>query len=336
MTDPAPSPAHFFETVNSFHRSAAVKAAIELSVFSTIGNEAKNTQAIAKDCNASERGIRILCDFLVVHGLLTKQECFYRLTPDSAVFLDRNSPAYCGGAIEFMLSPTMINGFNELTEAVRIGGQAASKEGVVEPDHPVWVRFARAMAPLMMMPAHLMAELVDQHPGQEIKVLDIAAGHGLFGIAFAQRNPKAKITALDWTPVLQVAQENAVNAGVRDRFKTLEGSAFDVNFGNGYDLVLLTNFLHHFDRSTCEQLLKKVRAALADGGRAITLEFVPNEDRVSPPIPAAFSLIMLSNTPAGDAYTFGELERMFKEAGFSQSALHPLPPTFQSVVISRK
>ncbi len=62
----------------------------------------------------------------------------------------------------------------------------------------------------------------------------------------------------------------------------LPGSAFDVEFGGPYDTVLLTNFLHHFDKPTCVSLLKKVRASLKPGGKAATLEFVPNEDRVSP------------------------------------------------------
>ena len=136
--------------------------------------------------------------------------------------------------------------------------------------------------------------------------------------------------------MLEVAKENAQKAGDADRYNTLEGSAFDVEFGSGYDLVLLTNFLHHFDPPTCETLLRKVHGALADGGRAVTLEFVPNEDRVTPPDAAGFSMMMLTSTPSGDAYTFSELERMFANAGFSRSTLHPLPPTIQQVVISEK
>ncbi|HEU4432954.1 MAG TPA: hypothetical protein VFR51_06125, partial [Pyrinomonadaceae bacterium] len=82
--------------------------------------------------------------------------------------------------------------------------------------------------------------------------------------------------------------------------------------------------------------LRKVHAALADGGRAVTLEFVPNEDRVTPPDAAGFSMMMLISTPSGDAYTFPELERMAANAGFSRSTVHPLPPTFQTAVISEK
>ena len=196
--------------------------------------------------------------------------------------------------------------------------------------------YTRAMAPLMAMPAQLMAKLADPAADGKLKILDIAAGHGLFGIGFATNNQQAEIVALDWPKVLEVAQENASKAGVADRYSTIAGSAFDVDYGTGHDLVLLTNFLHHFDPPTCETLLGKVHASLAEGGRAVTLEFVPDEDRISPPDAAAFSVMMLGSTPSGDAYTFSDLERMFANAGFASSEFHELPPTIQRVVISQK
>jgi len=130
--------------------------------------------------------------------------------------------------------------------------------------------------------------------------------------------------------------ENAGKSGIADRYQTIPGSAFDVDYGNGFDLVLLTNFLHHFDPPTCETLLRKVHGALAKDGRAVILEFVPNEDRISPPETAAFSLMMLGSTPAGDAYTFPELERMCGAAGFAGSEIHQLPPSIQQVIIAHK
>jgi hypothetical protein len=99
------------------------------------------------------------------------------------------------------------------------------------------------------------------------------------------------------------------------------GSAFDVDYGTGFDLVLLTNFLHHFDKATCEKLLSKVHAALADGV-AVALRFVPNDDRITPPQAASFSMQMLGGTLMGDAYTFAELEQMAQNAGFTRSEMH--------------
>lgn len=166
-------------------------------------------------------------------------------------------------------------------------------------------------------------------------MLDIAAGHGMFGIALAKHNPHAEIYALDWPGVLAVAQENAEKAGVATRHHLLPGSAFTTDFGSSYDVILLTGFLHHFDPPTNETLLRKVKAALAPNGVVATLEFVPNEDRVSPPQAASFSLTMLGATPFGDAYPISEHEKMFHAAGFSQNELHPLHGP-QSLILSRR
>jgi 2-polyprenyl-3-methyl-5-hydroxy-6-metoxy-1,4-benzoquinol methylase len=331
-----PTPALLFDTLNAHQRTEAIKAAIELGLFTRIAEGKVTAAQIAQACDASERGTRILCDFLVINGFLTKQNGSYALTQDSAVFLDQHSPAYMGGVIDFILSPAVVDNFKQLTAAVKKGGTAAAEETPLEPHHPMWVKFARAMAPMMAMPAQQLAPLVDPDANQKLKILDIAAGHGLYGLAFAKRNPNAEVVAVDWPNVLEVAKENAQAAGVADRYHTKAGSAFDVDYGTGYDLVLLTNFLHHFDVPTCENLLRKVRAALKDGGRAVTLEFIPNADRVTPPQAAAFSIMMLGMTPAGDAYTFAELENMFRNTGFARSEMFELPPTIQRVVISYK
>ncbi len=330
----APSPSLFFNTVNAYQRTAAIKAAIQLDLFTAIGEGLQTAPSLAERCAASERGIRILCDYLAITGFLTKEAKYYHLTPDSQMFLNRHSPGYVGSAIEFLLSPTLADGFKDLAAAACKGGTVMPEEGTLAPEHPVWVEFARAMAPMMALPAQLITKLVDSDSSQKLKVLDIAASHGMFGIAFAQPNPNAEVVAVDWPSVLEVAKENAQSAGVGDRFHTIAGSAFEVDYGSDYDLILLPNFLHHFDVATCEKLLKKVHAALAEGGRAVTLEFVPNQDRVSPPEAAAFSLVMLATTPNGDAYTFAEFEQMFSNAGFSSSKLYPLPPTLQQVIIS--
>jgi ubiquinone/menaquinone biosynthesis C-methylase UbiE len=188
------------------------------------------------------------------------------------------------------------------------------------------------MAPMMAPMAGPLGRIVLQDRSGPMRVLDIAAGHGLFGIEIAKQHPEAHIVALDWEQVLQVAYANACVAGVGERFERLPGSAFEVDYGGPYDAVLLTNFLHHFEVPVCVDLLKKVRAALKPGGVSATLDFVPNEDRVSPPMAAGFSLTMLVTTAAGDAYTFRQLADMHQEAGFTKIAAHPVPNSPHTVV----
>jgi 2-polyprenyl-3-methyl-5-hydroxy-6-metoxy-1,4-benzoquinol methylase len=328
------SPELFFTTINAYQRTEALKAALEIALFTAIGPDGKTAAEIATACAASERGIRILSDYMTICGFLVKEGDTYRLTEDSAVFLDRNSSAYLGGTTRFLASPDLVDHFSRLADAVRRGGTADDRGGTTVDEFDGWVKFARGMAPMMRPASFEIAELVDPTAEKGLRILDIAAGHGLFGIAFAQRNPGVTVVAQDWGKVLDVAFENATAAGVADRYERLPGSAFDVSFGEGYDVVLLTNFLHHFDIPTCVGLLKKVRAALAPGGRVATLEFVPNEDRVTPMTSAAFSLVMLASTPGGDAYTFSELAAMFAEAGFSRSELFQLHRSPAQAVMS--
>jgi 2-polyprenyl-3-methyl-5-hydroxy-6-metoxy-1,4-benzoquinol methylase len=336
MSPQGPSPALFFDTLSAFQRTEALKAAVELDLFSQIALGHHTPAELAQACQAAPRGIRILADFLTIAGFLHKHGDRYELSEDTKVFLDRKSPGYMGDTLHFMLGPGIRESFEKLTSAVRRGGTAISEEGTVSHDNPIWVEFARAMGPLMRMPAQLLAGLIGGDKTQPLRVLDVAAGHGLFGITLAQHYPHAHVTALDWANVLAVASENAQHANVADRHTLLPGSAFDVSWGGPYDVVLLTNFFHHFDVPTCERLAAKAFAALAPGGRALTLEFIPEPDRVTPPATATFALTMLATTAHGDAYTFEEYESFFASAGFLRSEFHALPPTTQQAVVSYK
>jgi len=331
------TPERIFNTLNAHEQTAALLTAIELDIFSAIGAGANTAALIAAKTGATEKGARVLCDFMTVHGFLTKDQGKYALTQESAFFLDRKSPACLASMAGFLGSKQTRTRFDTLTEAVRKGGSVWKEGGDnTKPNDEFWVAFARSMAGLAAPSSHFIAELIGAEEGRPCKVLDIAAGHGMYGITIARKNPRAEIVALDWPNVLSVARENAQKFGVGDRFSVRGGSAFEAEMGDGYDYVLLTNIFHHFDVPTCEKLMRRVQAALKPGGKAITLEFVPNEDRVTPPTAAAFSLIMLANTDSGDAYTFSEYEKMFRNAGFAKSTLHPVPEMPQQVIVSEK
>ena len=308
-----------------------MKAAIELDLFSAISSGSRTAKEIAASIGATERGVRILCDYLVINNLLLKEGDRYSLGINAATFLDRNSQACFASAIKFLQDPRLAARFDNLAQTIRAG---LPDEGTVSHENPLWVEFARNMAPMIFPSATDLAEmLAGEAP---LRVLDIAAGHGLFGISIARRNPQATITALDWPSVIAVARENAQKFGVADRHSTIEGDAFQVEFGGPYDMILVTNFFHHFDRATCERLMGKILNALAPGGRCVTLDFVPNEDRVSPPAPASFAMNMLGGTPLGDAYTFAEYESMFRNAGFGSATKRDLPRGPQSVIVTQR
>jgi methylase of polypeptide subunit release factors len=88
------------------------------------------------------------------------------------------------------------------------------------PDDPILVEFARHMSPIAMSACGIVP--LTAEPGRSIKVLDIAARPGIYGILVAHYNPAAEVFAVDWANV-QVAQENT--AKIRRR-RSLSYSAW--------------------------------------------------------------------------------------------------------------
>jgi predicted nicotinamide N-methyase len=271
--------------------------------------------------------VRILCDYLTVHGFLEKHDDQYRLTASTELFLTTSSPAWMGSVVHFLCSPEMMGLFlDDPVAFVRNGGSPGLAS--VAPDNPIWIKFAKAMVPFVAP----VANDITQWSTPPKRVLDIAAGHGMFGIAVAKAIPGAEITAIDWQAVVEIAVENAAQAGVEGRYHAVPGSAFEIEWGTGFDLILLTNFLHHFDQETCVDLLKRARASMSAGGRVVAVDLVPNPDRISPPFPAMFPFVMLGTTPSGDAYTTREYEEMGRAAGFQKVEIALVPPTPESFI----
>lgn len=325
------NPGRVHQALTSYQLAMALKGALDLDIFTHISLGASTAESIAGRCQATVKGTRVLCDYLTVQGFLSKSGDSYALLEDTGELLDRNSPSYIGSVASFFTHPVMVRKYSDVAALVRNGGAV---DHTLAPNEPVWVDFARYMAPMFDVPARLVAPQVTQ-PGVAARVLDIAAGHGLFGIHVGLYNPQAEITFQDWPNVLEVAEENAVKLGLADRYRTIPGSAFEVELGADYDVVLLPNFLHHFDYATNLTLLRRVYRALKPGGVAAVIEFVPNDDRISPPDGALFAMRMLGTTPSGDAYTFAELARMLHESGFGQAEARSLAPAHQQLILAR-
>ena len=236
-----PSPDLFLDAALGYQKTASIKAAIALDLFTALAEEDGNAERVASRTKASSRGVRILCDYLTVHGFLTKDGTRYRLTPSTSIFLTTTSPAWMGSVVDFLASPEMMNLWGEDPAGfVHNGGSVGL--GSVAPDHPMWVKFAKAMVPFMAPVVHGVLAEVTKWPTAPKRILDVAAGHGMFGISLAQALPQAQVTAIDWPQVLEVARENAQRAGVADRYEIVPGNAFEVGWGAGRDLVLLANF----------------------------------------------------------------------------------------------
>jgi hypothetical protein len=132
--------------LQAHQRTAALKAAIDPDVFRAIGDGPGDVASIARHASASERGIRILCDFLTISGVLAKEDGRYRHTPASAAFLDPRSPSCLASIAQFLSNQAMREPYEHLAEIVRTGRTILPGDGSVEPENPIWVQFAETMA----------------------------------------------------------------------------------------------------------------------------------------------------------------------------------------------
>ena len=207
------NPGLVFEMLQANQRTAALKAAIELDIFRAVGQGPGDVASIARHCSASERGIRILCDFLVINGVLERERALPAHAHERG--LSRPGLACLHGIHRPFIGPPELNESFEPSCRYRACrphppprsrhrrarqsrlGFVRRKDGADDGSHGRPAGRGRAR----------------RHTGP-MHVLDIAAGHGLFGIEIAKQNPQAHVTGLDWAPVLRVALENARKAGV--------------------------------------------------------------------------------------------------------------------------
>jgi 2-polyprenyl-3-methyl-5-hydroxy-6-metoxy-1,4-benzoquinol methylase len=326
-----PTPLPFIDAVLSYQKTAAIKAAVDIGLFEAIGSAGADAETIAVRVGASARGVRILCDYLTVLGFLGKSGSLWRQEPVASAFIDKTSPTSMASIVRFLAGPEFLRLFLEDPAGyIRRGG--AEGLACMAPEDPIWVTFAESMTPFTLAAAKATAAHVAAWPTPPRRVLDVAAGGGMFGICVAQACREASVVAVDWRDVVAVAGRNAEQAGVGERYKTLVGDAFSVDWGGGYDLVLLPNILHHFEHASCVALLRRVRDSLSPSGRAIIIEFVPNDDRITPPIPASFAFMMVATTQQGDAFTEAEYAAMARDAGLRAEAAVPLPPSPERLI----
>jgi len=305
-------PNWILEEISAFERSLALRTAIEMGIFTHIGRGLNTARALAEVVEASERGVSSLCDYLTVQEHLQKRGRRYVLTLNSRIYLSEDSPAYFGSAARFMASDEYVRALCELRSTVRRGRARSPGEN--------WVSYAQCMAPL----AADVADFVGQSFGRgdrPIQILDVAAGHGLYGIAVGMRNSQSHVYACDSTPVLRIARRNARKAGLTSRYHLLPGDLRRTNLAGPYDLIIAANVAHHLTEQENVQLFRKCYTALKQSGQVVLIDFVVHPDRVEPKLDAAFAFHLFA-TGSQEVYTFKQYRKILKTAGFQKVALN--------------
>jgi ubiquinone/menaquinone biosynthesis C-methylase UbiE len=300
----------------SFGPARVLTTALQLRVFSLIAAGQATAQEIAQAATASERGMRMLLDALVGFQLLGKTGGRYELTPLAAQYLVREEPDYIGGMME---GERMFEAWSHLTEVVRTGRPPHRIEAqeVAEQFFPILVRSLHVANREPSRRAARALGAGTSHQG--MKVVDVACGSGIWGIAIAEADAQARVTAQDFPGMFETTREYLKRHGVEDRYDFLPGDLKEVDFGEDrFDLALLGNIVHSEGERSSRDLFKRLRRALKPSGRIVIIDMLPNDERTGPPFALLFALNMLINTEEGGTYTMEEYTGWLNDAGFAR------------------
>ncbi len=295
-----------------------LEAAIRHRVFDVLDSGPKTVDEVHKETSASVRGLTAIMNALVGLDFLAKdRQDRYSLTPESAAFLVSTKPSFQGGLLRHV-SEQLIPNWLHLNEVVATGEpvRSVNQQGN---GSEFFKQFVNDIFPMSYPAAQVLARHLNAGGGRTVRVLDLAAGSGVWGIALAQSSEHIRVTAVDWPDVIPVTRGTVGRFGLANRFSFVEGDLLKADFGSDYDIATLGHILHSEGREHSRVLLAKTFGALASGGTIAIAEFLVNADRKGPVNGLFFAVNMLVNTDNGDTYSFEEIRGWLAEAGFTDA-----------------
>lgn len=300
------------DLMHGYWRSAILFTAVHYDIFGWLGKKGMGPGIVARKARISERGSAILLDALAVMGLLRKSKGKYYNTPLSSQFLVPGASSYLGDSIKHNKGLWKL--WTDLDEAVATG--RGVREQLGQRSEAETVNFILAMENTARRRAKQVLKLVAVSDVR--RMLDVGGGPATYPIVFAAKNENLHATVLDLRIPLNVAREKVKEAGLQKRIKLVEGDYFRVEFGTGYDLVLISNILHSMSPGRARLVVGKSFNALVPGGRIVIHDFLPNEERTGPEWPILFAVNMLVATESGNTYTYDEICAWLRSAGFQE------------------
>src|SRR5436853_3730332 len=312
------TPERLMELSFAYAPPMIISAGVSNRVFDSLEGDAKTTEQVAGETGASARALGILMNALVGLGLLKKnRQGKYSLTPESAAFLLSKRPGTHAGFFG-AIAPQLISKWLRLTDIVREGRPAVAVNQEIEGTE-FFSQLVENIIPMSYPAAKKLGDhLKIEKTKDEIRVLDLAAGSGIWGIALAQESPRVRVSAVEWAGMIPTTKRITEKYGVRDRFNFVEGDLLEADFGNGYDIATLGHIVNSEGEDRSRKLLKKTFRALKPGGVIAIAEWLVNDQRTEPLPALMFAVQMLVNTENGDTFSFNEIKRWLEEAGFKK------------------
>lgn len=311
MKTAAQNSAELLSLTGGYRPAVILMTAVQLGIFDVLSDQNIFARELAQIMKTDMRALIILLNALVSIGFLEKEGERYKNSQKSKEMLVKGCDNYLGDIIkhDFHLTKRWI----QLPEVVRTGKP-------VSRDQNAWSSgqqrdFIMAMENLGKNSARQLLEILDFSTVR--RFLDVGGGPGTFSIMFCRQYPEMHAVIFDLPGVVTIAQEQIKQSGLDDRITTCEGDYDLDSFGDGYDVVFLSNIIHSIGEESIEKLFKKSYLSLNHGGKIMVKDFISEENMVSPPHAAIFSVNMLIGTEQGRCYSRNEIEKWLTDVNFT-------------------
>ncbi len=300
------------ERIRAFQDSRAILTALELDLFTAVGDGAGAVEVAAK-LRTDPRATEMLLNALVSLRLLVKQAGVFHNSPAAARYFAAGSRDNAQPAL--LHTAHLWQRWSTLTDCVR-AGTAVTPDEIADRGQG----WTEAFIAAMHRNASERAPLVVRAVGAESirRMLDVGGGSGAYSIAFARANSALRADILDLATVEPIARRHIQEAGVTGRVQVRAGDLRSDRLGEGYDLVFVSAICHMLSAEENLDLLRRCREALAPGGRVVIQDFILEADKTAPRFAALFALNMLVGTPGGSSYSEPEYAAWLGEAGFRE------------------
>ncbi len=296
----------------AYQKSKVLLTALELDIFTALGDSEKTSDELSSELNAQPEALEKLLNALCSLNLLVKHINTYQNTAGTARFLVRGKDEYIGSLNHIA---NLWETWGELTEVVKTG--KSSKYKSLDEKDSAWIKdYVDSLHAQSSMKAPDIISLLDLKGVK--RVLDIGCGSAIYCIAFVKAKPDLKAVAFDHPNIIRETQKYIEYENLNSRIEPISGDALTDEFGDGFDLIFISDLISQYSLFENIDIFKRAHAALNPGGKLVVQDYIIDDDKLGPLKAVMESINMLVNTPTGNIYTQTDLWIMMKEAGFPE------------------
>jgi hypothetical protein len=283
------------------YRAARVlHVANDLDIFTILSEKEMSAQQICQRVKGKPEMTEKLLVACTAMGLLEKHGSKYKNTELAQTFLVQGQELYQGDIIAH--SGSVWNFWNTLEDQVRSEGLSCKNKS---DEHRNFIMGMRNIA--VAGRAQMFTDAVDLSARR--KLFDVGGGPGTYSIAACKLYSELRAVVFDTPETIAIAEEVIAKEQMQERVSVQAGNWETDSFGRDNDVVLLSNVLHGAG-SQAQMKLNKAHDSLVPGGLLAIQEFLLNDQKTGPLIPALFNIMV-------GAYCAGELVSIVEREGFS-------------------